>query len=126
MVLVVICRARKHLNQNINESTHARLYGIVTKAKHYGICRLMFAAEYVSVENNFGKLGANIFSHWGEISQAEVSQLQALDKEMMIKAERRKTKKVAALKEVSGQYKYGFGFEEYNHTLFDDDDPDFE
>ena len=50
----------------------------------------MFTAEYVSVENNFGKLGANIFSYWGEISEAEVRQLQALDDDMIAHAERRK------------------------------------
>ena len=77
-----ISKCFRDLNQNLNESVHARLFRLTSKAKKYKISRYRFAAQRVAIENNFGKLGASLLPAIGEISIAEIKELTKLDAKM--------------------------------------------
>ena len=77
-----ISKCFRDLNQNLNESVHARLFRITSKAKKYKISRYRFAAQRVAIENNFGKLCASLLPAIGEISSAEIKEITKLDAKM--------------------------------------------
>ena len=115
-------RCLRGLNQNINESNHAKIYTIVSKEEHVKSSRLMFAARYVAIENNYGKLGACLGKEIGAFSREELDMLTAKDKEMERSAVRghwhnNHPKLIKGKKNVI-EYAYGFGFEE--NTPLDD------
>lgn len=106
-------RCTRGLTQNVNESGHARLYTICKKSEHFGFRRLVFAAQVVSVEHNYGKYYGSLARTFG-LTQSEM--LRERDDEMARSSSRGHwynphAKLVKGSKEVI-EYAYGFGFDD--------------
>ena len=101
------------LNQNINESAHAKLYYICAKVKHIETARLTFAMRHVAVVSNAGFYSGSLLSILGMTTEEEES-YKRCDMRTIHRACNPVEKKKAKLIKVSDypiQYEYGNGFE---------------
>ena len=117
--VIVMRRCTRFLNQNVNESIHARLYTLVSKIKHYKRDRLCFAAERVILIHNHGHFGSSLYHKWDCFSDEEIQVLKTEDANMMRKARTTKKTKTAKpmLKDDDVNYCSGFGFEDHPPLL---------
>ena len=115
----VMRRCTRFLNQNVNESIHARLYYIVSKIKHYSRVRLCFAAERVLLVHNHGHFRGSLYHKWDCFSDEEIRILKSQDADMLRKAQTTKKKRTAKpmLNDEDVNYCSGFGFEDHPPLL---------
>ena len=106
-------RCTRYLNQNVNESIHARLYRMINKTLHYSHQHIAFAAEHTILVHNSGYQTGSLLNKFGATDH-QLKKLKEKDEIMRMRAEKRTKKTKQVLKEDEVHYKSGYGFELYD------------
>ena len=115
-------RCTRYLNQNVNESIHARVYRMINKTLHYSPMHIAFAAEHTILVHNSGYQTGSLLNVFGATDH-QLKKLKEKDEIMRMRAEKRTRKTKQVLKEDEVHYKSGYGFELYD-PLPDSDEYD--
>ena len=109
----LMSRCTRYLNQNVNESVHARLYRVINKTIHYSRLHVNFACQQTMSVHNSGYRTASLLNKLGA-TKFQLDKLKIKDETMQLRAEKCTKKPKPPFEETEVHYKSGYGFEDHD------------